>query len=104
SIGLLRGAKVSIKTPRVPQRDLETLLKDFSREIIIWSQLSHPNVLPFYGIYYLDHRETSRACIVSPWMDHGNLLQFLKTTSEQANRSSLVCSSTCSTPVYPEIF
>ncbi|KAJ7586517.1 kinase-like protein [Mycena floridula] len=90
SIGLLRGAKVSIKTPRVPQRDLETLLKDFSREIIIWSQLSHPNVLPFYGIYYPDHREISRVCIVSPWMDHGNLLQFLKTASEQVNRSSLI--------------
>ncbi|KAJ7586502.1 kinase-like domain-containing protein [Mycena floridula] len=95
SIGLLRGVKVSIKTPRVPQRDLKTLLKDFSREIIIWSQLSHPNVLPLYGIYYLDHRETSQACIVSPWMDHGNLLQFLKTVSEQANLSSLILDIAC---------
>ncbi|KAJ7586416.1 kinase-like domain-containing protein, partial [Mycena floridula] len=95
SIGLLRGAKVSIKTPRVPQWDLETLLPDFSREIIIWCQLSHPNVLPFYGIYYPDHRETSRVCIVSPWMDHGNLLQFLKTTSERVNRSSLILDIAC---------
>ncbi|KAJ7586650.1 kinase-like domain-containing protein [Mycena floridula] len=95
SIGLLRGAKVSIKTPRMPQRDLKTLLKEFSREIIIWSQLSHPNVLPLYGIYYLDHRETSQVCLVSPWMDHGNLLQFLKTASEQVNRSSLILDIAC---------
>ncbi|KAJ7586435.1 kinase-like domain-containing protein [Mycena floridula] len=91
SIGLLRGAGVSIKTPRVAQRELKTLLQDFSREIIIWSQLSHPNVLPLYGIYYLNDRETSQACIVSPWMEHGNLLQFLnKGPSERINRSSLI--------------
>ncbi|KAJ7586513.1 hypothetical protein C8J56DRAFT_1026825 [Mycena floridula] len=90
SIGILRGTKVSIKTPRVPQWELKRLLKDFSREIIIWSQLSHPNVLPLYGIYYLDHRETSQACIVSPWMEHGNLLKFLTTAPEQVNRSSLI--------------
>ncbi|KAJ7572853.1 kinase-like domain-containing protein, partial [Mycena floridula] len=90
SIGLLRGTKVSIKTPRVPQWELKRLLKDFSREIIIWSQLSHPNVLPLYGIYYLDHRDTSQACIVSPWMEHGNLLKFLTTVSEQVNQSSLI--------------
>ncbi|KAJ7586602.1 kinase-like protein, partial [Mycena floridula] len=80
----------SIKTPRVPQWELKRLLKDFSREVIIWSQLSHPNVLPLYGIYYLDHRETSQACIVSPWMEHGNLLKFLATAPEQVNRSSLI--------------
>ncbi|KAJ7588425.1 hypothetical protein C8J56DRAFT_1050500 [Mycena floridula] len=31
SIGILRGTKVSIKTPRVPQWELKRLLKDFSR-------------------------------------------------------------------------
>ncbi|KAJ7588426.1 kinase-like domain-containing protein, partial [Mycena floridula] len=58
--------------------------------IIIWSQLSHPNLLPLCGIYYLDHRETSQTCIVSPWMEHGNLLKFLTTAPKQVNRSSLI--------------
>ncbi|KAJ7586621.1 kinase-like domain-containing protein [Mycena floridula] len=96
SIGLLQGAKVSLKSPRVAQRDLKRLLKDFSREIIIWSQLSHPNVLPFYGIYYLNDRGTFRACIVSPWMENGNLLQFLNERPyETVNRSCLILDIAC---------
>ncbi|KAJ7580874.1 kinase-like domain-containing protein [Mycena floridula] len=96
SVGLLQGVKVSLKTPRVAQRDLKRLLKDFSREIIIWSQLSHPNVLPFYGIYYLNDRGTFRACIVSPWMENGNLLQFLnEIPDESVNRSCLILDIAC---------
>ncbi|KAJ7586407.1 kinase-like domain-containing protein [Mycena floridula] len=96
SIGRLQGVKVSLKTPRVAQRDLKRLLKDFSREIIIWSQLSHPNVLPLYGIYYLNDRETFRACIVSPWMENGNLLQFLNEAPyECVNRSCLILDIAC---------
>ncbi|KAJ7573450.1 kinase-like domain-containing protein, partial [Mycena floridula] len=96
SIGLLQGAKVSLKTPRVAQRDLKRLLKNFSREIIIRCQLSHPNVLPFYGIYYLNDRETLQACIVAPWMDNGNLLQFLNDGPyEHVNRPCLILDIAC---------
>ena len=52
-------------------------LKAFSREAVLWGQLSHSNLLPFYGIYRLEdtHR---RICLVSPWMENGNVNDFLE--------------------------
>ncbi|KAJ7688520.1 hypothetical protein B0H14DRAFT_2421122, partial [Mycena olivaceomarginata] len=53
--GMFEGQKVALKVMRVFNRaDFETALKNFSREAIIWRQLSHPNVLPFFGLYYLN--------------------------------------------------
>ncbi|KAJ6598357.1 kinase-like domain-containing protein [Mycena vulgaris] len=73
--GLIRGQSVSVKIMRLFQdADVETVLKEFGREALIWRQLCHPNLLPFFGLYYLE----SRLCLVSPWMENGNILQFLK--------------------------
>ncbi|KAF9262257.1 kinase-like protein [Marasmius fiardii PR-910] len=59
--------------------DVQQLLTEYVREAIVWQQLKHPNVLPFLGIYYLDeHRK--QLCLVSPWMERGNLVTFLKET------------------------
>ncbi|KAF9263004.1 kinase-like protein [Marasmius fiardii PR-910] len=63
--------------------DVEKSLKDYLREAIVWKQLKHPNLLPFLGIFYLDDSR-QRLCLVSPWMDHGNLVQFLKATPREA--------------------
>jgi hypothetical protein len=49
----------------------------FSYEAVTWRQLSHPNVLPFYGIHHLDDNP-SRVSLVSPWMGNGRVTQFLK--------------------------
>ena len=49
------------------------ILQRFSREAILWGQLSHPNLLPFYGLYQLG----SRACLISPWVENGHINQFL---------------------------
>lgn len=65
--------------------------QEFGREALIWRQLSHPNLLPFYGLYYLD----SRLCLVSPWMENGHLLEFLRNAPLDTNRLSLV-SEDCS--------
>ncbi|PPQ78259.1 hypothetical protein CVT25_011718 [Psilocybe cyanescens] len=51
-------------------------LKAFSKEAVLWSQISHPNVLPFYGIFHLDEVH-GRICLVSPWMDRGNINEYL---------------------------
>jgi serine/threonine protein kinase len=48
----------------------------FSREAVTWRQLSHPNVLPFYGVFVPD-ADIPRLCLVSPWMTMGNVVQFL---------------------------
>ncbi|KAJ7235054.1 kinase-like domain-containing protein [Mycena rebaudengoi] len=86
--GLIRGQHVSVKVMRIfQQEDIEIAMKDFGREALIWRQLSHPNLLPFFGLYYWDER----LCLVSPWMENGNVLQFLKRTSaSEAERISLM--------------
>ncbi len=45
--------------------------------MMLWGQLRHPNVLPFYGVYYLDETR-KQVSLVSPWMDNGNLVTYLK--------------------------
>ena len=46
-------------------------------EVITWRQLSHPNVLPFYGVHFLEEPLEIRFCLVSPWMENGNVVEFL---------------------------
>ncbi|KAF9443485.1 kinase-like protein, partial [Macrolepiota fuliginosa MF-IS2] len=53
----------------------ETALKSLGKEAILWSGLRHPNITPFYGVYYFESRE--RICLVSPWMDNSNLNTYL---------------------------
>lgn len=44
-------------------------------EPIRHAHLSHENLLPFYGVYYIG--QTSRICLVSPWVKNGNLRDYL---------------------------
>jgi serine/threonine protein kinase len=53
-----------------------TAIQEFSHEAVVWRQLSHPNLLPFYGIYRSNNG--CRVCLLSPWMDNGTIVQFLK--------------------------
>ncbi|KAG6830416.1 hypothetical protein H0H87_008199 [Tephrocybe sp. NHM501043] len=74
--GDFRGRAVCLKTVRLHRTmDLEQFLKVMAREAILWGQLRHPNVLPFYGIY----RFRNRISFVTPWMENGDIVQFLKT-------------------------
>ncbi|TFK23020.1 kinase-like protein, partial [Coprinopsis marcescibilis] len=75
--GTFCGRSVAIKVVRIYQiSDIEQVLKVFYRESILWSQLSHQNLLPFYGIYHLDHVDR-RLCFISPWMENGNVREYL---------------------------
>ncbi|KAJ7936851.1 kinase-like domain-containing protein [Mycena leptocephala] len=72
--GLHGGQDVAIKMMRVfGKRNTDQVLKEFGREALIWRQLSHPNLLPFVGLYHLQNR----LCLVSPWMENGNLQALL---------------------------
>jgi serine/threonine protein kinase len=51
--------------------------QEFCREAVLWRQLHHPNVLPFYGVCHWED-DLSRICLVSPWMSNGNILRYLK--------------------------
>ncbi|KAJ7679251.1 kinase-like domain-containing protein [Mycena polygramma] len=86
--GLLEGQYVAVKMMRVFEgSDIEALLKEFGREALIWRQLYHPNLLPFFGLYYLDHR----LCLVAPWMEGGHIRAFLKReTCDTSRRVSFI--------------
>ncbi|KAJ7636516.1 hypothetical protein FB45DRAFT_906753 [Roridomyces roridus] len=88
--GSVHGETVSVKVMRVfLQADVEALLKEFYHEALIWRQLSHPNLLPFFGIYYLEDTK-NRLCLVSPWMENGNIVRYLKDYAGDINRLNLV--------------
>ena len=42
-----------------------------------WKWLRHDNVLPFLGVTSMPFR------MVSPWMENGNIMNFLKYNPEQ---------------------
>ncbi|KAJ7184990.1 kinase-like domain-containing protein, partial [Mycena filopes] len=72
--GLVGDQSVSVKIMRIFQdHDIALALKEFSREAIIWRQLCHPNLLPFFGLFYRE----KRLCLASPWMENGNIMQYL---------------------------
>ncbi|KAF8211578.1 kinase-like domain-containing protein, partial [Mycena galopus ATCC 62051] len=85
--GSVGGQTVAIKSTRqFRDDDVKASLKKFGREAIIWRQLSHPNLLPFFGLYMLD----DRLSLVSPWMDNGDLKRFLSNPPPDIDRVSLI--------------
>ncbi|KAL0566780.1 hypothetical protein V5O48_015226, partial [Marasmius crinis-equi] len=69
---------VCLKVVKVYLRpDVTHRIEDYMREAIVWQQLSHPNLLPFVGMYYLDETR-QQLCLVSPWMERGDLSRYLK--------------------------
>ncbi|KAJ7472388.1 kinase-like domain-containing protein [Mycena galericulata] len=86
--GLVRGQSVSVKIMRLFQdTDIQAVVKEFGREALIWRQLCHPNLLPFFGFFYLD----KRLCLVSPWMERGNIMEYLRKESpDTEKRLSLI--------------
>ncbi|KAF7367924.1 Protein kinase domain-containing protein [Mycena sanguinolenta] len=66
--GSLRGRCVAVQIFRAASTE-KTIL-NFTREA---RQLSHPNLLPILGPYYIEQMP----CLVSPWMEHGNIGTFL---------------------------
>ncbi|KAF7290843.1 hypothetical protein MIND_01325500 [Mycena indigotica] len=88
--GVIHGKAVAVKIMRVYlDRDVEALLQEISQEGLIWRQLSHPNLLPFFGAYHLEGT-LGRLCLVSPWMENGDIARYLKTAPPTVNKLSLV--------------
>ncbi|KAK7001925.1 kinase domain-containing protein [Favolaschia claudopus] len=81
--GLVGGESVCIKMLRIFQEsDIAMAVKEFGAEALIWRQLCHPNVLPFFGLYYIEER----LCLISPWMRNGNIMEFLKANSPDTQK------------------
>ncbi|KAF9448597.1 kinase-like protein [Macrolepiota fuliginosa MF-IS2] len=75
--GNFRGCPVCLKVVKLYQQaQISHLIENFYSEGLLWSHLSHRNLLPFYGIYQLNDG-TERVCLVSPWMKNGNICDYL---------------------------
>lgn len=79
-------AAVSRKTRDQPQvLTLHDGDQRFCKEVLLWPRLHHPNVLPIYGV----SMTAFPFCVVSPWMENGNILDYTRKYPE-VNRMSLV--------------
>ncbi|KAH0589950.1 hypothetical protein H2248_000136 [Termitomyces sp. 'cryptogamus'] len=70
-VGEWSGRSVCFKVVRLPR---VSSIKISSSEVDRWRQLSHPNILPFYGIYQND----KQVSLASPWMKKGDITEYLK--------------------------
>ncbi|TDL13627.1 kinase-like protein, partial [Rickenella mellea] len=87
--GTWGGQPVALKALRIYVKSIkEKALKEFAHEATIWRQLWHPNILPFFGVFKGDEN-FDRLCLVSPWMDSGNVMNYLITFPD-ANRLELL--------------
>jgi len=75
-LGNLNGLIVALKFLR-PYADVDpvTARQNFHREAHLWSQLHHPNVLPFLGIFLLP--PSLHPAMVSEFMTNGTLVDYL---------------------------
>ncbi|KAF9068272.1 kinase-like domain-containing protein [Rhodocollybia butyracea] len=75
-IGRWDNRRVCMKVLRYFQQgsERETLLKALSKEVLLWRQLNHPNILPFLGVN--TEIFSPSFCIISPWMFNGDIIFY----------------------------
>ncbi|CAE6445454.1 unnamed protein product [Rhizoctonia solani] len=66
-------------------REEKKMYKHLCYELYTWSKTNHPNVLDLLGIAWFKNR----LVMVSPWMHHGNIEEYLK-DNPQVDRFPLV--------------
>lgn len=102
--GTCMGHRIAVKTLRVSVQDdflkirkvsidvghpecvLTILSQRFCKEVVLWSTLSHPNIMRFVGVY--GDMEGGQFATVSEWMLHGNIVEYIK--KAHVNRLELV--------------
>ncbi|KZT57531.1 kinase-like protein [Calocera cornea HHB12733] len=67
-----------------------TPLGGMLREIMVAQQLKHPNILLSLGIARLIVVTSQPYCLISPWMDNGNVVRYLR-ANPNANRYNILC-------------
>ncbi|PBK90000.1 kinase-like protein [Armillaria gallica] len=60
----------------------ELLFKAYLKEVIVWRQLRHPRILPLLGVN--EDIFSPCPCLISPWMRHGNIIDYIKENSKAA--------------------
>ncbi|KAG9074523.1 hypothetical protein FS749_013922 [Ceratobasidium sp. UAMH 11750] len=70
------GAQVAIKCARYSigsHAESRKILKRSAHELYVWSKYQHPNLLELFGFAQF----RGRIAMVSPWMENGNLSQYV---------------------------
>ncbi|KAF9440449.1 kinase-like protein [Macrolepiota fuliginosa MF-IS2] len=88
------GQYLCLRVLRVYDGGRDKFLRRYSKETILWGQTEHPNILPFYGICYLGDESFKQICLVSPWMENGNIVTYLM-AHDSVPRRPLVCDVAC---------
>ncbi|KIK56136.1 hypothetical protein GYMLUDRAFT_230425 [Collybiopsis luxurians FD-317 M1] len=90
--GSLNGKSVCLKVLRfVVEQDESTcarMRKQFCHEALVWRQLNHPNILPLLGVN--TELFFPSFCLVSPWMEHRDIITYLKQNPEHDLHSVLL--------------
>jgi hypothetical protein len=58
------------------------------REALVWRQIKHPNILPFIGLNSRLFKGNSLPALLSPWMAHGSLKNYVALPSYNAERET----------------
>ncbi|KAG8815043.1 hypothetical protein FRC17_000879, partial [Serendipita sp. 399] len=87
SVRLLSRNPIAVKVVRAAG-SLKATRRKFRREASVWSRLSHPNILPFYGIC-MDDEFGAFGALVSPWCKNGSSAEFVPRVEDPARRFQL---------------
>ncbi|KAG7100175.1 hypothetical protein E1B28_001954 [Marasmius oreades] len=85
--GISGGRSICLKVLRInvqdgqrceddPRRRDDQAFRAFYKEALLWTQLDHPNLLPFLGVNIT--KFSGRFCLVSPWRVNGEITNFLR--------------------------
>ncbi|TDL22512.1 kinase-like protein [Rickenella mellea] len=89
--GYFADQPVAMKVLRIFQhgrKDFDTLLEKFFEDAVKWQELQHRNISSFFGM--CDDEFKPRLTLVSPWMEHGDMVSYLK-QKQDIDRRGLVC-------------
>ena len=64
-------------------------MQSFCKEVVVWGNLSHPNILPFIGASMVVEPGREKCEVVSELMENGDIDMFIQ-QNEDANRLELV--------------
>ncbi|KXN83468.1 putative serine/threonine-protein kinase drkC [Leucoagaricus sp. SymC.cos] len=78
--GQYQGHAVCVKKVYLEvTQDNTSRVRAQAKEFALWAHLSHPNILPFLGVYEPPkQRKSDMICIVSQYMPNGNLFTYVK--------------------------
>ncbi|KAG8955250.1 hypothetical protein FRC03_011241 [Tulasnella sp. 419] len=67
----LRAVKIPV-TKSDPQSVHERMIKRLERELVVWSRLQHPHVVPLIGFCLVPPN------LISPWFSNGNIKEWIR--------------------------